>query len=47
MNPVERYKNLKLKAKKLMEKGMLNEYFRLLKEITRLENQIHTALLCN
>ncbi len=47
MNPVERYKNLKSKAKKLMAMGLLNEYLNVLKEITRLEKQIHQALICN
>ncbi len=48
MNSLERYENLKQKAKDLLRKGQLNEYLRVLRELAGMEPGIpQTAIHWN
>jgi len=47
MNLPERYKKLKSKATELLLKGFVNEYLKILRELTRLEKQLQQSVLLN
>ncbi len=47
MNLPERYKNLKRKSNEFLLKGLINEYIRILKELTRIEKQLQYSLQWN
>ncbi len=47
MNLPERYKKLKKQGALLIQKGMVSEYLKILREINRLENQINYSLRWN